>query len=198
MVDFWNLYQEAVKFHGHTCPGLLIGVRMGVAALNILGVDRSSDEELYAIVENDSCAADGLQVITGATFGKGNLSFMDYGKMAATFYFRSKKKSVRLFFKPESFEKLGNEELAEAMSEENQEKKMAIFAKIAKRFGELPDDEVFDINTVEMDEPPMAEIRQSVRCEKCREMTMETKTVVKDGKRLCIPCSTGVNYYRVK
>ncbi len=198
MVDFLNLYQEAVKFHGHICPGLLIGVRMGVAAMNILGIDRASDEELYAIVENDSCAVDGLQSVTGATFGKGNLSFIDYGKMAATFYLRSKKKAIRLVFKPDSFEKVGNEDLAEAMSEKNQEKKMAKFVEIAKRLGDLPDDEVFDISTVDMDEPPMAEIRQSVRCEKCGEMTMETKTVTMNGKRLCIPCSTDINYYRVK
>lgn len=199
MIDFWNLFEYAVKFHGHTCPGLLIGVRMGVAALNALGVDRSADEELYAVVENDSCAVDGLQTVTGVTFGKGNLLFKDYGKMAATFYLRNKNKAIRLVFKPESFGKIDDgEDLREVMSEKNQEKKMAKFAKIVKRFGDLPDDEIFDIKIVDMDEPAMAEIRQSVRCEKCGEMTMETKTVVKEGKHLCIPCSAGVNYYRVK
>ncbi|MGQ9721806.1 MAG: FmdE family protein [Candidatus Jordarchaeum sp.] len=199
MVDFKNLFEDAVEFHGHTCLGLLIGVRMGVAALNILDVDRVSDEELYAVVENDSCAVDGLQTVTGVTLGKGNLLFKDYGKMAATFYLRNKKKAIRLVFKPESFGKIADEkDLREAMSEENPEKKMAKFAKIVKRFGDLPDNEVFDILSVEMDEPPMAEIRQSVRCEKCGEMTMETKSVVMDGKHLCIPCSTNMNYYRVK
>lgn len=199
MVDFKNLFEDAVEFHGHTCLGLLIGVRMGVAALNILDVDRVSDEELYAVVENDSCAVDGLQTVTGVTLGKGNLLFKDYGKMAATFYLRNKKKAIRLVFKPESFRKIADEkDLREAMSEENPEKKMAKFAKIVKRFGDLPYNEVFDILSVEMDEPPMAEIRQSVRCEKCGEMTMETKSVVMDGKHLCIPCSTNMNYYRVK
>ena len=197
MVDFWGLVEDAVRFHGHICPGLLIGVRMGVAGLNALGAKRSSDEELYVIVENDSCAVDGLQVVTGATFGKGNLSFRDYGKMAATFYLRDGKKAVRLVFKPESIGKIGGEDLVEAMCEGDPERKMTGFAEIARRFGDLPDDEVFDISRVEMDEPPMAEIRQSVRCEKCGEMTMETKTVVKGGRRLCIPCATDTNYYRV-
>jgi formylmethanofuran dehydrogenase subunit E len=199
MVDFWSLVEEAVKFHGHICPGLLIGVRMGVAAMNLLSADRASDEEIYAVVENDSCALDALQVTTGITFGKGNLSLRNYGKMAATFYLRSRKMAIRLVFKPESFGKAVNgEDLSEAMREENPEIKMTKFASIAKRFGDLPDDEVFDTSVVDIEEPPMAEIRKSVRCDKCGEMTMETKTVVKDGKRLCIPCSTGVTYYRFK
>nr|MDO8079822.1 FmdE family protein [Candidatus Freyarchaeota archaeon] len=199
MADFWSLVEEAVKFHGHICPGLLIGVRMGVAAMNLLGVDRASDEEIYAVVENDSCALDGLQVTTGVTFGKGNLSFKDYGKMAATFYLRRRNMTIRLVFKPESFGKVVNgEDLSEAMHEENPEIKMAKFATIAKRFGDLPDDEVFDSSVVDIDEPPMAEIRKSIKCEKCGEMTMETKTLVKNGKRLCIPCATGKNYYRVR
>jgi formylmethanofuran dehydrogenase subunit E len=198
MADFWSLVEEAVKFHGHICPGLLIGVRMGVAAMNLLGIDRASDEEIYAVVENDSCAVDGLETVTGATFGKGNLSFRDYGKMAATFYLRTEKKSIRLVFKPDSFGKVGNGDLGEAMREENQEVKMAKFAKIAKRFGDLPDHEVFEISIVDMDEPKIAEIRKSIKCEKCGEMTMETKTVITNGKRLCIPCATGKNYYRVR
>lgn len=199
MANFWSLVEESAKFHGHICPGLLIGVRMGVAAMNFLGVDRASDEELYAVVENDSCAIDGLQVVTGVTFGKGNLSFRDYGKMAATFYLRSRKTAIRLVFKPESFEKVGNrDDLSEAMREENPEIKMAKFARIANLFGDLLDDAVFEISIVDMDEPNMAEIRKSIKCEKCGEMTMETKTVVKNGKRLCIPCATGKNYYQVK
>jgi len=198
VADFWGLVEEAVKFHGHICPGLLIGVRMGVAALNLLGVSRASDEELYAVVENDNCSVDGLQVVVGVTFGKGNLSFRDYGKMAATFYLRSRKIALRLVFKPESFEKIGNADLEEAMREQHPELKMAKFSKIAKRFADLPDDEVFKISIVDMVEPQMAEIRKSVRCEGCGEMTMETKTVVKNERVLCIPCSSGVNYYRVK
>ncbi|MEM3593983.1 MAG: FmdE family protein [Candidatus Jordarchaeaceae archaeon] len=196
MADFWELVKEAVKFHGHICLGLLIGVRMGVAAMDFLGVDRASDEELYAVVENDSCAVDGLQVVTGVTFGKGNLSFRDYGKMAATFYLRNKKVAVRLVFKPDSFGKIGNdEELRNAMSEEDPELRMAKFTRIAKRFCDLPDSEVFEIRAVKMDEPKMAEIRKSIKCEECGEMTMETKTVIKNGKHLCIPCAAGKNYY---
>jgi len=50
------------------------------AALREFGAGRPQDEELVAVVENDSCAADAIQFITGCTFGKGNLIFHDFGK----------------------------------------------------------------------------------------------------------------------
>lgn len=48
--------------------------------MEALGGGRDIDEEMVAIVENDSCAVDAIQVLTGCTLGKGNLIFRDYGK----------------------------------------------------------------------------------------------------------------------
>jgi len=72
--------QRAVIFHGHFCPGLAIGYRAAQIAMDALRTDRAEDEELVAIVENDSCAVDAVQVLSGCTFGKGNLIFRDHGK----------------------------------------------------------------------------------------------------------------------
>ena len=72
-------FDDAVKFHGHACPGLAIGYRVANLALKELG-GRARDEELVAIVENNSCAVDAIQLICGCTFGKGNLIFKDFGK----------------------------------------------------------------------------------------------------------------------
>ncbi|NOZ25951.1 MAG: formylmethanofuran dehydrogenase, partial [Nitrospirae bacterium] len=71
-------FEDAVRFHGHVCPGLALGYRVSDLVLRELG-PRSEDEELVAIVENNSCAVDAIQVMTGCTFGKGNLIFRDYG-----------------------------------------------------------------------------------------------------------------------
>ena len=79
-------YQEAVQFHGHSCPGLAMGFRMTKAALDHFSSERSVDEEMVAIVENDACGTDAVQFLSGCTFGKGNLIFKDYGKMVYTFY----------------------------------------------------------------------------------------------------------------
>ena len=72
-------FEDTVKFHGHACPGLAIGYRVANLALKEFGL-RARDEELVAIVENNSCAVDAIQFICGCTFGKGNLIFKDYGK----------------------------------------------------------------------------------------------------------------------
>ena len=77
-------FAEVVSFHGHACPGLAFGYRVAEVALQELG-DKAEDEELVAVVENNSCAVDAIQVMAGCTFGKGNLIFKDYGKQVYTF-----------------------------------------------------------------------------------------------------------------
>ena len=73
-----------------------MGYRASTAALGWLQAHRALDEELVAIVENDACGVDAVQVLTGCTFGKGNFIFRDYGKMAFTFFSRKTGKGVRL------------------------------------------------------------------------------------------------------
>ncbi len=50
-------FADAVSFHGHACPGLAIGYRAAVYALETLRGGRDVDEELVAIVENDACGS---------------------------------------------------------------------------------------------------------------------------------------------
>ncbi len=97
--DRKELLEKAVDFHGHLCPGLLIGFRAALLGLKTLDGKRSEDEELVAIVENDSCAVDGIQSVTGCTFGKGNLIFRDYGKQVFTLADRSNGRGIRLSFR---------------------------------------------------------------------------------------------------
>jgi formylmethanofuran dehydrogenase subunit E len=66
-----------------------MGLRVGAAAMNKLGVERSKDGQLLALVElgDDHCAtcfADGVQMTTGCTFGKGNIKKLHYGKWGVT------------------------------------------------------------------------------------------------------------------
>ena len=41
-------------------------------------------EELIAIVETNNCFSDGVQVVTGCTFGNNGLIYKDLGKTAVT------------------------------------------------------------------------------------------------------------------
>ena len=80
----------AFEFHGHRCPFMPIGFRMGVLAMRALGVDREQDHGFHVFPElgeghPQTCMMDGLQVATGATYGKVLMAKTFYGKLAATF-----------------------------------------------------------------------------------------------------------------
>ena len=46
--DLEPLWQKAAAFHGHVCPGLAIGFKACEAAMKVMGVTGSKDEELVA------------------------------------------------------------------------------------------------------------------------------------------------------
>ena len=168
-----DTYQEVVRFHGHSCPGLAMGYRMTQAALKFLGEQRSPDEEMVAIVENDACGVDALQYLSGCTFGKGNLIFRDYGKHVYTLYDRGTHRGVRISFKVEK--------LPEALRGKREEMVQWILS--------APEQEVIDIKEVKIEEPQKARIMKSVICDFCGEAVMETRATAIDGKRACIPCA---------
>ena len=89
-------FSDVTKFHGHICPGSAIGYKAAEAGLNELKSHCSQDDEIVAIVENNSCAVDAVQVLTGCTFGKGNLLFKDHGKQVYTFIIRTTNEGVRV------------------------------------------------------------------------------------------------------
>lgn len=183
--------RDAIQFHGHLCPGLALGYRVAKAAMRELEADRPHDEELVAVVENDSCAVDAIQYITGATFGKGNLIFRDLGKHVYTFYSRGTGKGVRIsedfrgFENDERYPALKKRQAAgEDVSREMEQFKMEKTAAILK----ADDKEFLKIEPAASAPPSQATIRSSVRCAQCGERFMESKGRLKGGRVLCIPC----------
>lgn len=156
-----ELWEEAKKFHGHECGGLAWGFKVAQFALEKLNYDRSSDEQLVAIVENDSCAVDAIQVVTGCTFGKGNLIFRDYGKHVYTFFNRNTGKGIRISRKK--------------------------WVKVENLLSAKGDD-LFKVTEPEEEMPKKARIFKSVDCSKCGEGAMETRVHILNGQFLCIPC----------
>jgi formylmethanofuran dehydrogenase subunit E len=184
---------DVVEFHGHICPGLVLGYRVSFLALKELG-ERAKDEELVAIVENNSCAVDAVQIMTGCTFGKGNLIFRDYGKQVYTFIRRPSGNGLRISVNwespPETEEEKKmwerymrgdrSEDVLKAVHDRKSRKIDAIM--------HVRDEELFTITKGIMVLPEEAEIYPSIRCALCGEKVMEPKARVKDGKIVCIPC----------
>lgn len=187
--------QEAIKFHGHVCPGLLIGYRAAKAAQARLGVDRPKDEELVATVESDGCGVDAVQFLLGCTLGKGNLIYRDYGKQAYTLICRQKGKGVRVVSKPGLFRRTPEQEtiFQKVLNGQASEEEQAAFRAFQKeRVDELlaaSEADLFTIKEVVPEVPGRARIFKSVTCSFCGEDVMEPRARVRDGKVACIPCS---------
>ena len=170
--------KECIAFHGHLCPGVVIGYCAATLGMRELSTRRAGDEELIAIVENDTCAVDAIQWLTGCTFGKGNLYFRDYGKMVFTFATRRNGRSIRLRL-------LTNRPAEIDQAPEDQRRRLQIEYMLSRDPAEL-----FDIRRDSLTQLPSgAQIRQSLPCENCGEMVMSTRIRTHAGKNLCIPCA---------
>lgn len=172
VTEFPQDFQECVRFHGHTCPGLALGYVASKAGLAALDAERSEDEQIIAVVENDSCAVDAVQVLAGCTYGKGNLSLRDYGKQVYTFALRDSGEAVRVSLKPS----------ADTHGDMSRDERTRFL------LSQEPTD-VFEVRQVRMDLPDEAQIHSSVVCEACGEKAMATRIRNVAGRQLCIPCA---------
>jgi len=186
-------YEDIVDFHGHSCPGLALGYRIALCCLREFK-ERAEDEELVAIVENNSCAVDAVQVMTGCTFGKGNLIYRDYGKQVYTFIKRPSGKSVRIavhWQKPAESEE--ERAMWELYAKGGRSKKVLNFVhnvKAAKirHILDADESELMKVTKGRQKLPKEARIYASIQCDECSEKVMEPRARVRSGKILCIPC----------
>ncbi len=190
-----QLIDNTIEFHGHTCPGLAIGIRLSELAMERLDIHNSSAP--LCVTETDMCAVDAIQYLTGCSLGKGNLVHKDYGKSGFTFFNRDSGKGFRAVYN-RAFKKKESEipTLGELMSKmstgraTDKEKQLLETRRISaiEAIMTAEPDELFSIKTV--NEPPVRppRILESLKCESCREMTMESRTRRFGGKTLCIPC----------
>ncbi|MDR2020554.1 MAG: FmdE family protein [Treponema sp.] len=164
-----GLWEKAVEFHGHICPGLTIGYKAALYARELLGLDFSVDEELVCVTENDACGVDAISVILGCSAGKGNLLFRLRGKQAYSFFNRKTGKSIRLVMRDVARDGKSRDEVQKEM--------MA-----------APYSEMFDVKTPSFNLPENARIFKSIECERCGEKTAENYLRFEDGKKVCLDC----------
>lgn len=188
---------RTIDFHGHSCPGLAIGMRAAELALTRLG--HNNQAELVSVVETDMCGVDAVQFLTGCTFGKGNLIHRDLGKMAFSFYSRKSGEGFRAVLNPDVRSDLDAElkPVMQRLSEgtataEDQRLHQALRDRLQERLMQADLDELFLTTALDRDPPRPARILESLTCEACGETTMESRTRRYAGKTLCIPCFEAV------
>ena len=197
-------FEDCVRFHGHSCPGMASGYRAATAAMEALGVTRPEDEDLVAICETDACGVDAVQVIAGTTAGKGNLIVHDYGKHAFTFYNRKDGKAVRITFNRGEDESTNEMNALRAKvfsgtaSKQEEDHFHELMHKATVKVLHAPADTIMKIEQITMESPKKARIFKSVTCACCGESVADAKTRTVDGKCLCIPCAEGTHPSRRK
>ncbi|RJR15141.1 MAG: formylmethanofuran dehydrogenase [Nitrospiraceae bacterium] len=190
-MDFEKLLDESVKTHGHLCPGQVLGVRLSMLGLKLIGISDPKGidrKKLISYVEIDRCATDAIQSVTGCSLGKRSLKFLDYGKMAATFVNTETGKAVRIIAMEDSKDRAKN-----YFPDIEDKYKCQLEA-----YKVMPDEELFEWKEVEVRVPeadmPGRPLRR-IRCSKCEEYVQDSRDVTLDGKLLCKACAQGA-YYR--
>ena len=187
----------ALAFHGHKCWASTAGVRLGLAAMAELGVERAGAKQLHAIIETGDyhggmCFGDGIQFTTGCTFGKGNIEKTGEGKFAVTLIDKTADRAVRVAYKP------------------TLQPRIKASAFMQKRAAGVPPTEIPDAEQMEVVdlvwEAPAADImtvgpteatswsepEEIVRffvCPSCGELVAEPYARVAEGRVVCGACS---------
>lgn len=187
----------AFEFHGHKCPFMPIGYRMGTLALHKLSVERCKDHEMHVFSEMgvghpQGCMQDGIMSATGATFGKGMLDRLYYGKVAATFWYPGKKGAVRIYVKNEFQDKMAPHEFFAYRKKGIEPSHIpdTICQDIINMVLEATDDELFTVTELaDFEYKPVKGSFAKAKCEVCGEYVFERYLRVKEGEKVCIPCA---------
>ena len=115
-VDLEALIERGTHLHGHLGPFLVTGIRLGLLALDTLGSPGyfgiHAESEAGSITPL-SCLNDGVQIGSGCTAGKGNLTVVDGGRPCVRF--RSDEgKGVEITVRPDAVSTFRAMEIREA------------------------------------------------------------------------------------
>lgn len=191
------LLDEAADRHKHLCPRIVLGVRLGLAALRHLGlVDDAyapryinKRKRLFTFVEIDGCGADGICTATDCWLVRRTVRHYDYGKLAATIVDRQTGRAVRV-----------------APTAESRERAIACQPTAQSRWHAyrdaymiLPDEQLVAVTPVTLTLSVEAIISRPgvrVHCAKCGEEIVNEREITTAGQSLCRACANG-GYYAV-
>ncbi len=186
---FDELVEEAVAFHGHLCPGQVLGVRMAVTGCREVGIPlpRRAGKGLVVFVEIDRCATDAIQALTGVSLGKRTLKHLDYGKMAATFVNVAGGAAVRVSARDDARTLAPSYAPGEADARQAQ----------IQAYQVMPEAALLSIEPVVVNPGWLDRRRVRVLCEECGEGINYQRELTAGGRILCRPCG-GEGYYSAR
>jgi len=94
-----DILDRGIEFHGHGGPFMVLGIRMGLVALERLDAHGWFDLRCLAKLRwapPDSCVLDGIQISSGCTMGKHNVDVEEQDGIAAEFAMGGRVLEIRL------------------------------------------------------------------------------------------------------
>lgn len=186
----------AFLFHGHRCPFMPIGYRMGMIAMEYLQIEREKDHGFFVFPElgeghPQTCLIDGIQASTSATYGKVLISKTFWGKLAAVFY-HPDKGAVRISLLPDFIDEMGKFEFFSYRKRGIEPSKIpdGVVNEVIDWVFTLSNNSIYKIQ--DMPGYNFTPIKGSFardKCEICGEYVFERYIRIKNGKKVCIPCS---------
>ncbi len=187
-----DLLAASAALHRHPCPRQVLGVRMGMWAGALLGLDLpQEDKRLLTVVETDGCFADGVSVATNCWVGRRTLRVEDYGKVAATFVDTQTGRAVRLAPRP------GVRARAWEFAPEARERWRAMLLGYQR----MPAEELLAARRVRLVQPVeriVSSPGKRAACQHCGEEIINEREIVREGWILCRACAGGAYYREVK
>ncbi len=184
-LDLDRALRRAREAHGeHACAGVILGTRLARYAGRVLGVDLPDREKRLVVrVEIARCAADAIQAVTGCRPGRRTLRFVDYGKLAATFWDLRTGRAVRVAARGDLRERVG------AMGAGRHAAQAAAYLSWA-------DEELFTVREVaealgelELPGPPL----RRVVCGGCGEEVADGRELLTASGPRCRPCAVAAD-----
>lgn len=188
MITLNEILEISAARHNHLCPRQVLGVRIGLAGAQALGLEiPRNDKRLIVILETDGCFADGVEAATGCTVGHRTLRVEDYGKVAATFVNSKTGQSVRVTPVLDVRERANLYAAGE---------KRRFFTQLIA-YQVMLDVELLSIREVSLTSPVDSLVGRPgvhVNCELCGEEIINGRQVMEAGMILCRACAKSAYY----
>lgn len=185
-----ELLAACASLHHHVCPRIVLGVRMGIWAGELLALEVPQQKKrLLTIVETDGCFSDGVAVATNCWVGRRTMRVEDYGKVAATFVDTKSHTAWRIAPHPNA-----RQEAARYAPEAANRWQAMLLG-----YQRMPTAMLLVARRVDLVTPIEAIIShagQRTGCDRCGEEIINGREVLVGKETLCLACAQG-GYYRV-
>ena len=202
------LNDETLKFAKFFHDGMIsapyaLGIKLTLAALDGLSIKKPKIKDLFVISETRHCFMDGIQVISKATFGCGDLVIKDYGKLALTMVDKKTGNAVRVTVKPEFQKKMTavSNKIRELFELKDRKKILEITENFGKEIMESNSNDICIVKRVKITDKSIIENasikHKEFNCALCGESILEYAINWVDGKVLCPVCAKKDKYYEL-